>query len=116
MPSAYCITTTLRPRAMPLRAYSARSRMICSGESYPPKGMDTGGDPLWLAQRGGRAVGVGHPLVQHRVDISGDLVVRQPSEAVRGDHGDDRPDPPRDVGPPGRRVVVGGVVERVQAG
>jgi hypothetical protein len=43
------------------------------------------------------------------------LVVRQPPSALVGDAHDDRPDPAGQVGPAGRAVVVGRVVERVHA-
>jgi hypothetical protein len=44
-----------------------------------------------------------------------DLVVGEPAGALVGHAHDDRPDPAGQVGTTGRRVVVGGVVERVDA-
>src|SRR5690606_39155391 len=64
-------------------------------------------------QVGGGAVGAGQSGRDDPVGDVGDLLGGGAPEAVGGDHADDREDPARDVGPAGRGVVVGGVVERL---
>ena len=67
------------------------------------------------SQRRLRAAGVGHAAGDDGVDDGADLVVGQPAVAVGGDGRDDREDPAGEVGAAGRRVVVGRVVERLDA-
>src|SRR5690242_8957549 len=84
---------------MPLRAYSERSRTICSGLVY--QGVVTS------------ASGVGHALVDDRLHHSGDVVLTQAPEAVAGDVRDNRVDAAGQVGAAGGGVVVRGVVEGI---
>src|SRR5690349_12003056 len=69
-----------------------------------------------LAQPGGRPVRPGHALPHHVPGHVPRLGVGQPAVAVGGDRGDDREDAPGQIRAPGRRVVVGRVVERLHAG
>ena len=64
----------------------------------------------------GRAVGALHPGGDDPVGDGRDLVVGQPAAAVGRDHVDHREDPAGQVGAAGGRVVVGGVVERLDDG
>src|SRR5699024_6540804 len=93
MPPAKRITTTERPRAMPLRAKSARSFTSCSGETQ-------NGAWLMSGPRGGR-VDLGDSLVEvdgedRRSDLTdevrsgrGGVVVGSVEERLDG-HGDRR--------------------------
>jgi long-chain acyl-CoA synthetase len=69
-----------------------------------------------LAERSLRAVRRTQPLLDHRARVLFGLPVRHPGEAVRGHGGDDGEHLPGEVGSAGRRVVVGGVVQRLHAG
>src|SRR5690349_6613322 len=84
---------------MPFRAYSDRSRTICSGLVY--QGVVTS------------ASGVGHALVNDRLHDPGDVVLAQAPEPVSGHIRDDRVDAAGQVRATGGGVVVGGVVEGV---
>ena len=67
------------------------------------------------ASSGLRPVGMETALVHRPGDVR-DLRLGEPAVAVLGDHRDDRVDPPGQIGAAGRRVVVGGVVERLHDG
>src|SRR4051794_8168304 len=84
---------------MPLRAYSDRSRTICSGLVY--QGVVTS------------ASGVGHASVDDALDDLGDVALAEAPEPVGGDVRDDRVDATGQVGATGRGVVVRRVVQRV---
>src|ERR1044072_1950647 len=107
-PPEYLSATTLRPRAMPFRAYSERSRISCSGEAY--SGMVTAMAPSSSLSFGepsaSRLAGpVGHDGLGHRSDR---LLGKVHRAVGTGDRDDARGDFAGEVRAAGRRGGVRG--------